>query len=404
MPHLTDATIRRLPKPAKSNKVHYDDEVPGFGCRVTAAGARAFILNYVVKGSGRERRITIGQFSDWSTTAARAKARELRRGVDDGADPLADIEAERAAPTVAELIDRFEQEHLPRKSESTAEDYRCMVRVWVRPHFGAHMKVADVVFDDIDRLHRKITKAGFEYRANGVIRVLSKIFSLAARWGMRDDNPCKGVERNVEHHRRRYLVGDELARLIKALAEHDDRQAADIIRLLLLTGARRGEVLAMRWADVGLPDGTWSKPPSSTKQREHHQVPLSAPARQLLSEIRKRQAGKQQAVGEYVFPGVGGSGHVVELKRAWRNICKTAGITGLRIHDLRHSYASQLASGGTSLPMIGALLGHSNPATTHRYSHLFDDPLRAATERVGAIITAAGKPAEDPVKLKRPGP
>ena len=229
------------------------------------------------------------------------------------------------------------------------------------------------------------------------------MFSLAARWGMRDDNPCKGVERNVEHHRRRYLVGDELARLIKALAEHDDRQAADIIRLLLLTGARRGEVLAMRWADVDLTEGTWSKPPSSTKQREHHQVPLSAPARQLLSEIRKRQAGKQHAVGEYVFPGVGSSGHVVELKRAWRRICKAAGITGLRIHDLRHSYASQLASGGTSLPMIGALLGHSNPATTHSYSHLFDDPLRAATERVGAIITAAGKPAEEPVKLKRRG-
>jgi integrase len=403
MPHLTDATIRRLPRPAKGNKIHYDDELPGFGCRVTAAGARAYVLNYVVKSSGRERRITIGQFPDWSTGAARAKARELRRGVDNGADPLADIEAERAAPTVVELIDRFEQEHLPRKSESTAEDYSCMLRVWVRPHFGAHMKVAGVVFEDIDRLHRKITRAGFEYRANGVIRVLSKMFSLAVRWGMRDDNPCKGVERNVEHHRRRYLVGDELTRLIKALAEHDDRQAADIIRLLLLTGARRGEVLAMRWADVDLTEGTWSKPPSSTKQREHHQVPLSAPARQLLSEIRKRQAGKEHAVGEYVFPGVGGSRHIVELKRTWRRICKAADITGLRIHDLRHSYASQLASGGTSLPMIGALLGHSNPATTHRYSHLFDDPLRAATERVGAIITAAGKPAEEPVKLKRPG-
>lgn len=132
-------------------------------------------------------------------------------------------------------------------------------------------------------------------------------------------------------------------------------------------------------------------------------MPLSAPVRQLLNEIRLRQAGRQHAVGEYVFPGVGGSGHVVELKWAWRRICKAAGITGLRIHDLRHSYASQLASDGTSLPMIGALLGHSSPATTHRYSHLFDDPLRAATERVGAIITAAGKPAEEPVKLTPPG-
>ena len=113
--------------------------------------------------------------------------------------------------------------------------------------------------------------------------------------------------------------------------------------------------------------------------------------------------GGRIAVGEYVFPGVGGSGHVVELKRAWRRICKAAGITGLRIHDLRHSYASQAASGGTSLLMIGALLGHSNPATTHRYAHLFDDPLRAATERVGAAITAAGQPTKEPTPLKRRG-
>lgn len=102
-------------------------------------------------------------------------------------------------------------------------------------------------------------------------------------------------------------------------------------------------------------------------------------------------------MGDYVFPGSGGTGHVVEIKRVWRQLCKAAGISGLRIHDLRHSFASQLASGGASLPLIGALLGHSNPATTHRYSHLFDDPQRAAVERVGAIVSAAGKEAEEPV-------
>jgi integrase len=102
-----------------------------------------------------------------------------------------------------------------------------------------------------------------------------------------------------------------------------------------------------------------------------------------------------------VFPGRGETGHVVEIRKAWRNICKAAAISGLRIHDLRHSFPSQLASGGASLPLIGALLGHNNPATTARYAHLFDDPQRAATERVGAIISAAGKPAEGPVSIKR---
>src|SRR5262249_55952576 len=137
---------------------------------------------------------------------------------------------------------------------------------------------------------------------------------------------------------------------------------------LLLTGARRGEVLSMRWADIDLTAGRWSKPLSSTKQKEHHEVPLSAPARQLLSKIRGAQARKdpKRPLGGFVFPGVGDSGHVVNLKRPWRQLCKTAGITGLRIHDLRHSYASQLVSAGASLPLIGALLGHSNPTTTHR--------------------------------------
>ena len=399
--HLTDAAIRRLATPEKGNRITYDDEVKGFGAASPPQVPRAHSLNYVTKG-GRERRITIGRFPDWSAPAGRAKARELRRGIDDGGDPLADLEAEREAPTVAELCDRFEAEHLPRKRPGTAEDYRRMLRVWVRPHFGEHVKVRDVAFSDIDRLHRRITNAGFCYRANRVIAVVSKMFALAARWNMRGDNPCRGIERNIEHSRRRYLSADELVRLTKALAEHPHQQTADVIRLLLLTGARRGEVLTMRWADVDLVEGTWSKPPSSTKQREHHQAPLSAPARQLLSEIREQQACKRHAVGEYVFPGNGGAGHVVEIKRAWRQLCEAAAITGLRIHDLRHSFASQLVSGGASLPLIGALLGHSNPATTHRYAHLFDDPQRAAVERVGAVITAAGKgePAE-PTPIKR---
>ena len=269
-----------------------------------------------------------------------------------------------------------------------------------------HLKVSDINFSDIDALHSKITKAGHPYRANRVIAVASKMFSLAQRWNMRTDNPCKGIERNDEYKRKRYLSADELTQLTKALASHPNKQTADIIRLLLLTGARRGEVLSMRWADLDLTTGTWSKPASSTKQREAHEVPLSAPARQLLSEIRDEQARAhpRRPLSEYVFPGGGNAGHVVEVKRAWRQLCKAAGITGLRIHDLRHSFASQLASGGASLPLIGALLGHSNPATTHRYSHLFDDPQRAAVERVGAIIETAGKSAPpEPVSLPRRG-
>jgi integrase len=173
-----------------------------------------------------------------------------------------------------------------------------------------------------------------------------------------------------------------------------------------LASSATSEALAARWADLDPCKGVWSKPASSVKQNTPHEAPLSAPARQLLSEIRNAHAAKhpKRPLGEYVFPSHGADGHRVDVKRDWRQLTKTAGITGLRIHDLRHSFASQLASGGASLPLIGALLGHSNPTTTARYAHLFDDPMRAATERVGAIISAAG--GEHPVPapfVRRPG-
>jgi integrase len=399
---LTDAIVKRLPRPAKGNRITYDD-TPGFGVRVTAGGARSFIVNYTTRG-GRERRYTIGSVDDdWKTTDARDEAKRLKRLVDEGGDPLGDIEDERAAPTVADLIERFLAEHVVRKRPNTGSAYARMIDLHVRPHFGAHTKVADVRFEHIDGLHQKITKAGRTYQANRVIAVLSKMFSLAVRWRMRDDNPVKGIERNYESKRKRYLNPEELARLVDALNRYEDQQTANIFRMLLLTGARRGEVLAMEWGSLDLRAGIWTKLGSTTKQKSDHVVPLSAPARQLLSEMQDayiRQHPKKP-LPQYVFPGNGERGHVVEVKRTWRAITKAAGIDGLRVHDLRHSFASQLASGGASLPLIGALLGHSTPNTTARYAHLFDDPQRAAVEKVGAVIMSAGQPVEEPEQLPR---
>ena len=221
--HLTDAAVKKLPAPQRGNRVTYD-EVAGFGIRVTAAGARAFILNYRTK-AGRERRITIGGFPNWSTVAAREEARRLKQEIDRGSDPLADIADERAAPTMAELADRFMAEH-------------------VRPearHHGARLR------DDADQIHpaalrrphqggrcaiRKYRRAppqdhelGFTYQANRCAAVLSKMFSLAVKWRMRPDNPCKGIERNTESKRVRYLSGDELERLTGALAKHGTSRA-----------------------------------------------------------------------------------------------------------------------------------------------------------------------------------
>ncbi len=209
---LSDAIIKKLPRPEKGNKVYWDAALGGFGIRITAAGARSFVLDYRVRGSGRQRRYTIGSYPNWSVGAARIKARELRRRVDNEEDPLADLEEVRTAPTVAELADRFVKEHLPRKRPGTRVAYKHTLNIHIRPHFGLHVKVVDVDFASIDALHRKVTEVGGPYAANRTIAILSKMFNLAVRWNMRKDNPAKGIERNTEIKRKRYLKGDELAR------------------------------------------------------------------------------------------------------------------------------------------------------------------------------------------------
>jgi integrase len=403
---LDERTIGKLSVPASGNDVTYDahrDAPRGFGVRTTAAGARSFVLNYRRHSDGRERRMTIGTYPAYSVTAARAEAAKARREVDAGRDPLGEREAVRAAENVSELCDRFLEQHVERKRESTQRLYRMIIEKRIRPALGRH-KVGSVTYTDIDSLHRRITKEGAPYIANRMVAVASKMFSLAVKWGMRPDNPVKGIERNAEDKRDRYLRDEEVARLTQALAEHDDQQAANIIRLLLLTGARRGEVQSMQWEQLDLSEGVWTKPASTTKQAKVHRVPLSAPARQLLSQIHRAAEAEAKKSGKEVLPYVFPAGSRrrktlwrSELKDDWAAICKAAKIEGVRLHDLRHSYASILASSGLSLPVIGALLGHSQPSTTARYSHLIDDVLRQATDRVGTKVANAGKPASGKV-------
>lgn len=383
---LTDTSVKQLSAPPRGNRVTYDDAVKGFGARVTAAGAKAFVVRYRRRSDGRERLFTIGSFPDWSVGAARDEAKRLKRAIDGGADPLGEVEIDRVAPTVADLCERFEQDYIPRKRPATQRDYRQQIAADILPALS-RMKVASVSHADVDAFHRRIS-ARAPTHANRVLAALSKMFSLSIRWGWRTDNPCRGVERNQEHKRHRYLSGVELAQLTTALAELRDQQAANAVRLLLLTGARRGELLAARWSDIDLDAGIWTKPGATTKQRTAHRVPLSEAACRLLAEMKK-QAG---ADAEWLFPARR-TPHRLDIDDAWNALRKTADLPDVRVHDLRHTYASVLASSGLSLPIIGALLGHTTAQTTLRYAHLLDDPLRAATERAAAII--GGKtPAE----------
>jgi integrase len=167
----------------------------------------------------------------------------------------------------------------------------------------------------------------------------------------------------------------------------------------MLTGARRGEALTARWRDFDPAAGVWTKPSGHTKQKRSHRIPLSAAAQAVLVQLAAQYAPAEPPPDAFVF----GPEMIYRLRATWEGVREDAGLSGLRLHDLRHGYASLLASGGLSLPIIGALLGHTSPATTARYAHLMDDPLRQATERVGGLWQALSEGAKGAVVQLRPG-
>jgi integrase len=358
----------------------------GFLLRVTPAGAKVWAVRYRVKDSYREREITIGDVSAWPITDARKRAAELRREIDSGGDPLGDREAKRGAPTVAELARRFCEEALPSRAPRTQHEYKAMLEGWILPAIGRR-KVAEVARTDVERLHAKITAEGKFRRANSVKSLVSILFAQAVVWRMREDNPATGIKANRERGRERYLNDGEIARLRGVLTGWREKRPdnSDAVTLLLLTGARRAEVLGMKWSQIeGLDTdkAIWNKPADLTKDRRKHRLPLSQDA---VAVLRRRQAERDadkivRLSGDNVFRGAGTRAHASSLERDWLQIRCAAGLDGVRLHDLRHSFASILVSAGLSLPVIGGLLGHSKAATTQRYAHLFDQPLREATE------------------------
>ena len=388
---LSDRMLGSLPV-----GITYDTKVSGFGCRTTPARTQSFILEYRTR-SQRKRRSTIGRAGDWSVGMARAEAKELKRKIAVGKDPMGEVHADREAPTVGKLCADFEEKHLPKRRAATQRNYKALIANYILPKMK-HLKVAEVTFSDVDGLHRRITQDGANYQANRAVAVLSKMFNLAIKWQWRTDNPAKGIERNHEDKRERYLSTDELARLSDALADSEDEQGANIVRLLLLTGARVGEVKAMRWDQLNLEatPGTWTKRAAFTKTEKLHHVPLSPPALKLLAGLARK--ADDDAV--FVFPGRNGE-HRKEHKKAWAALRKAAHISkDARVHDLRHTYASLLVSSGETLPIIGRLLGHTQSQTTQRYAHLQTDPLQKATDRVGAIIMGKRK-SGNVVPMKR---
>jgi integrase len=366
---LTDNLVKGLTPPAHGNHITYDERLRGFGIRITASGKKAFILNYRI--NGRERRITIGAYPEWTLLAARRRGEEMRRDVDLGIDPLQRRTDKMNEPTVQDLYERYVLDHLPKKSEASVVSDLQMWRKNILPVL-ARRKLSDLSFNEIDSLHRKLTQRA-PIQANRNVSLLRKAFNLAMRWGWMNANPAVGIEANPETSRTRYLNGGEISRLLEALKANGSRTSCDAILFMLLTGCRRGEAFQATWDQFDAEFQIWTKPAATTKQRRLHRVPVSNAVSELLA---KRNA---RSKSPFIFASYTGNA-LTDVKKTWGKICETAKIEDMRLHDLRHTFASLLVSNGQSLPIIGAMLGHTQTQTTARYAHLFDETLSQAAE------------------------
>ena len=336
--------------------------------------------------------MTVGLCSKVPLDKARIEARKLMATADLGQDPAAQRKEARtvkpeANPLFSEFAERWVSEVVARKNRAgTVKHRRLLLKNHVNPYLGKR-RLADIDRRQIEDMHHGISQQ-YPVAANRAVSVCSAIFSTAMRWGMLERNPAADIDRNMEEGRERFLTPEELARHHPAHDASPAQDSADVVRLLVLTGARVGEVMAMRWEQLDLDLGVWTKPAATTKQNKTHRVPISPMAVTLLT--RRREGAKKRQV-EWVFPGRDSeTGHMTTIRTFWAAVCRRAGIKGVRIHDLRHTFASLLVSSGESLAVVGALLGHTQAKTTSRYAHLLDDPLRRATERV-AQIAAGGR-------------
>lgn len=384
---LTKTVIDKL-LPGDAVYTVRDADIPGFSIRVYPAGRKAFFYRYRV-GGGRGAQIReprVGDFGSITADQARSLVKDWVAAVRQGGDPMAERHGQRDAPAMSELFERYLSDHAQKRKKpaSLRNDVR-MIEKHLRPAFGSN-RVRSVTRQQVRAYHAAM--ADKPYEANRQLALLSKIFSFAAdelEWIARGDHPVKGIKRFEEKKRKRYLSQVEIARLGEALAKAEAGEleraispyAVAMLRLLVITGARHSEILSLRWDEVNFDRGCLELADSKTGEKE---VFLPPAALQILSEIPRKVGNPHVIVGGK--PGA----HLVNIKDPWSVVRRAAGLDDVRIHDLRHSFASVGARSGMSLPVIGALLGHRDTATTARYAHLSDDPLRAAADSIGQEI------------------
>jgi len=383
VPKLTKRFIEGI-EPEEKERFFWDSEIEGFGLRVFPSGRKSYVVQYRNE-VGRTRRLTLGPQGRLTPGEARKLARLRLASVAHGEDPSAERQSRRRSVSVAEFAERFMEQHASVKTKpSSQEAYRYWLERFILPALGT-IPLNQVSREDVSQLHHRLR--GHPTQANRVRALLHNMFNVAESWGLRPEssNPARRVPRFSEGKRERYLSEEEFARLGGVLdeAEREGRispLAILAIRLLALTGARKGEVLGLKWREVDFQRRCLRLEDSKTGPKV---IPLGSAALALLSRAPRVEGNPHVLAGK--GPGEAYRG----LQGPWETIRKRAGLADVRIHDLRHSYASVGVGAGMGLPIVGAILGHRLPSTTARYAHLSNDPLQRAAEQITTTIAEA---------------
>ena len=382
---LTNRAVESLK--VERDMVYWDRDLPGFGIRVYPGGGKVYIAQ-AREPDRTTRRVTVGRHDVLNADQARQRAAFIIARIRAGDDPVPLPLAARfnGGPTVADLAERYLEEHAAvRLKPETQRRVRVLLHSHILPALG-RLPLEAVERSHVVEFHQKLSDR--PVTANKAIKVLSHIYRLGAGWGLVPEgfNPCRSVEKYPERSRERFLTDAEFSRLGRVLDEAVDSGAAPLtavtaIRLLMLTGCRKSEILTLRWSDVDLDAGELRLADSKTGPRA---VQLPPTAVELLEALPRRKDSS------WVFPGNDRDGRYSGggLDHAWRTVRAAAGLEDVRMHDLRHSFASRALALGETLPVIGKLLGHSDIETTARYAHLARDSIHEAAERIADSIAA----------------
>lgn len=364
--------------PNAKNTTYHDVLCRGLKLIVRPSGIKTFVLYRKI--NGRPERITLGRFPDLTVELARAKASACNTDIALGANPAQARRSLREEFTYAELFEQYLERYAKIHKRSWNKD---------QSHFQlycqsiAHKKLSHIRKYDLQQLHARIGRENGHYTANRMIAMIQTVFNRGIEWGLCETNPAKGIKKFKEQSRDRFLQADELPRLFKSLAQEPNDTIRDFVLMSLFTGARRHNVLTMRWEDINFEQATWRIP--MTKNGEQHTVPLVEPAIEIL-KIRKARIKSH-----WVFPGNGEKGHLVDPKKTWQRILDRAEIKDLRMHDLRRSLGSWQAVTGASLSVIGKTLAHKHINTTAIYARLNLDPVRESMNKATQAMLDAVK-------------